>query len=250
MAKTIEPGVIEARIKDRLADISYLAPGSSSKQVSKTIPVDTLCKILSDRARGEQELVIFPNGMRFHGRISGRVIVAFEDPELIRRINYRVGLSGGTSENVVWNCRLPMAMTIIEFVETNSKRLQFRRFYQFALKSPFFGLETPLFMWPFTNVYDDGSCCLGGINIPEYPSITETVSAVNLFHQGTYNNDMTNNRINTYNPPGGGVSITTPQALWRHLQDNDNPKAFPYSVLKPMTTVRTLLDRAGYRAIL
>ena len=236
-----------AEIDGIIAAIKYAR--QDGRMVAKSIPVDSLCNALSSKVTGASELVIFPQNMRFHGRVGSRAIVGFEEPETVRNITY-IGTSGRDQVTNNWKVRMPMSMTIVEFLENDgNKELMFRRLYQFALKAPFFGLETPLFMWPFNNVYDDGACCLGSVHIPNYSDIKETASVLNIFHQGTYNGDMSHERIRTFDPPTGGASIVRPYELWRYLQDDESPKPFPYSVLRPLSTVRALLSNAGFGEI-
>lgn len=236
---------INAEIDGIMATVSFVNP--DGRHVAKTISTDTLCSILQKREAGASELVVIPHGLRLHATVGGRMLIGYEMYETKMNIKFQTRDGRGERGTVEYTIIMPHNMSFIEYhVQEDSGDLVFRRWFQFALKAPFYGMDTPLFKWPFPNTYGDGSCCTGTTSFPTCKSINETASAVNLFHQGQYNHDLSSNRFTPLTVPDRTASIVESKDLAEYLHDPVNPKPFPYSVLRPQFTVAELFRNAGY----
>lgn len=234
---------LKAEIDDRLAKVEYQQ--RDGRRIIKTIPTESLCQVLTQEGQSESSLDIIPKGLRMTAKVPGKTMLCFERPAG----KYPVSISPSNGQTPsVFECDMPHALTLAEF-RTDSGQLVYTRIYQFASKVPFFGLETPLFAWPLPNTYDDGHCCVGNMQARPYSSVQEAREIFDLFHSGTYNGDLSGNRFQAYAIPGSSTAaITRCFDLYKYL--SENKVQFPMSILRPMFTVKDLLERAGYGSIL
>lgn len=228
---------INASIENGVAQVTYESQGT--KKV-KNITADALGKAIMESLSSAKSCDIFPLGLRIKGEAGDKVIVGYEFPERVVELPFNREGSVVKIKSVV-----PWGLTFIEFTKTR-EGLQWSRFYQFALKGPIANGDTQLFVWPGSNVYDSFNCCIGDIKVPKLQGIEQTGGLPNLFYNGVSNNDLSRNRFLPLKV--GDRTINFPYELYKHLEvkQNEQPKEFPYQILREATKLSAFLSSGGY----
>lgn len=97
--------------------------------------------------------------------------------------------------------------------------------------------DTPLFVAPFYNVYEDGGICQGNVTIPS-STATNRIAAWNDAFFGSFFVHANYDGVVNYKDDAS--------ALWTHLLDGKFGKKFPERVLKPYgATLADLIRKGG-----
>ena len=228
---------IKASIENGIAQVTYESQGT--KRI-KNITADALGKAILESNSSVKACDVFPLGLRIKGESGEKVIVGYEFPERVADLPfYRDGNA------VKIKSVLPWGLTFIEFTRTK-EGLQWSRFYQFALKGPINDAETQLYVWPGSNVYDSFNCCIGEVKIPKLQGIEQTGGLPHMFYNGISNSDLSRNRFIPLDT--GNKTVSLPYDLYKHLEvkDGEQPKEFPYKILKEATKLNAFLSSGGY----
>lgn len=122
---------------------------------------------------------ILPQGMRFVIDYGTEQLYGVEVPPS----NQIVSHSYGDGEKI--SCPFPGLLFFFRF---GKGVLNWSKLY--AIKEPILSYKTPLYLFPFTNVYDDGNICWGGVNNTRINSPLQVTSIVANFFGSVFNNDL------------------------------------------------------------
>ena len=230
---------LEVVFEGGLATINYISNG---RKKNKTVQADALCKPILAGSESAKEVRFNPPGLRITAKSGDRLIIGYEFPERVAKIPFNEG--GDAIElNSVW----PWGITFIEFSDT-PEGLKWNTFYQFGLKGPISTMDTMLYMWPGSNVFEDHRCCIGSIKVPKLAGIEQTGGLPFIFYNGVSNRDLSDNRFKRFTPQGETKAIVKPLDLYRHLsvKDGAQPKPFPYDIMENAFTLKSFLTERRY----
>jgi len=237
-------------IADILGDnVKVEYPVSGGARVSKNLSLDSFCTIMSNNVTKKNATKIYPIGLRVKAENENNIIVGYEIMEHVGEMKFQNDEPRGRGPGSVlaFNSVWPNAMTFVEF-RKGANGFSLYKFYQFALKSPITSLSDTLFVWPGSNVFSGHDVCIGNIRVDSIQTIEESASMPFLFYNGVSNNDLTGDKFTPFKPEGSSDTINHPHVLYRYLEvkDGQEPKKFPYDILKISQTVSTFLRNHGY----
>lgn len=230
---------IKAIIRDASVQVSYKYDG---RDVEKNITIESFIKTLQSGLDNVKTFHFFPPGMRLQATKGNNVIVAYEFPERVQEIIYRV--SQGTNET--FKTLFPWGITFIEF-SILPDGYQWKTFYQLAIKGPIVLQETMMYEWPGTNIYNDHSICMGSNNPPKVAHLSQTSGFPFLFYNGVNTHNISGGKFNIFSDEKGS-RIDDPYKLYKYLEpDKDGKtKPYPYDKLKSAITLKSFLELRGY----
>lgn len=238
---------IEIQITDGLAKIAYA--DAEKRKKTKLITIENLCSALTAGAKVGYGCTIYPPFLRVNAFSGDRILLGFEYPTRLYTQKFRVRNDEYDDDEAdeyieeEVTAMLPNALTCIAFDKTPSG-LKCNTFYQYALKGTLVSLDTELYVWPGSNVYQGGNCCMGDVHIPIIESIEKTGGLPGLFYNGVNNNDLDSNRFTEFNDENGR-RVRHAHELYSYLERNKKP--FPNDILIKQTTFGGFLSSLSFK---
>lgn len=231
--------ILKAEITDTLVKVNYSYNGRTT---DKNITLESFITALQANVKNLKSMEFYPIGMRLKARKGNSVIVAYEFPERVQEIVYNVA----ADRNETFKTKFPWGITFIEFDET-PEGFQWKKFYQLALKGPATFLDTMMYEWPGTNIYNDHSVCMGSNNPPKVKSLEQTSGFPWLFYNGVNTHDISGGNFQHFKDDNGS-SINNPYSMYKYME----PKAdgtvrdYPYDKLNNALSIKSFLEGKGY----
>lgn len=164
------------------ANLTFIENSGLVKQ--KSTEINTLISGLV--ADYELTTGLMPLGTRFYRGSSANFGLVVEIPAKVRDMTLSKYNSAGTKRiNEV--IQVPYPTCIFYFNIKDGKVWDIRLH---SLKYPIQTENDPLFCFPFSNVYQDGRICWGGVALPKISKPMDLVSIINLFLGSQFNGDL------------------------------------------------------------
>ncbi|MFA5048330.1 MAG: hypothetical protein WC516_04905 [Patescibacteria group bacterium] len=129
---------------------------------------------------------LMPLGTRFYKGSNVNFSMAVEVPAKIRDLTLSKYNSAGTKRiNEVIQVPYPTCLFYFSIKDGKIYDLRIN-----ALKYPLQSENDGLFCFPFSNVYNDGRVCWGGVSLPKISKPMDLVSVINLFLGSQFNGDL------------------------------------------------------------
>ena len=255
----VEPGILTTpanTVKLEIAGklVKIIGEENSIEDSTRYIALSNFIGALQDSTKTAATCRIFPTGLRILAEFPQGLVVGFEAPERTVTIKYR---RGGDDNVVVFeNCVIPSGMTFIKFKKVGEGTYTIIDFYQVATRGTVFDGEDMLYTWPGTNIWDDGRVCIGGIKRDGYKTLETYGSLQYLFYNGINNDDLSHSKydmeaLKRLHPDVESCDFYTnsdsrsahPIILWDYFQvkEGEQPKPFPYEILKPRLKLKDFL---------
>lgn len=117
----------------------------------------------------------------------------------------------------IFNTPFPDACVLIKMTKAGADKLIFNDIRAWSIKSTMLPLDkTPVYRWPFFNMYGDARVCIG--EIPrEYPNVESVASIINYLYIGIGNHDLDHT---PYVDPNNKLGIKNSFQLVKYLEEN------------------------------
>lgn len=231
---------LKAEISDASVKVEYEYEG---RKVDKEISLESFVKTLQTGIKSLKSMEFYPPGMRLKAKKGNLVLVGYEFQERVQDITYSVG----PNRDEKFKTLFPWGITFIEFQELPDG-YQWRKFYQLALKGPALFLDTMMYEWPGTNIFNDHSVCMGSNNPPRVASLEQTSGFPFLFYNGINTHDISGGNFKHFNREDNGAAVNNPYTLYKYLEPDAEGKtrAYPYDKLNNALSIKSFLEGKGY----
>lgn len=171
----------------------------------KTVKTEELCRQLGSFTQTTD--VIVPHGCRQIKETNEYMVLAFINPEFVGDHLLKWGSPEreefGDPPDFIENMGdsikkfsvpYPPSCSIVVVAKQKDNRFNFVNLYQYALDSyPLDMTKVKLYRWPFSNMYENGRCCIGNI-VKSYTTIESLASIPTTIFHGVGNTDLSSVR--------------------------------------------------------
>lgn len=172
--------MLEIRINERYATVSRQ---QGNAQAVKVTSVNSLIHALNSRAMFDTGY-LDPHVVRLI-RLAHRTLVLAYDPGQIRRVSYR------QDAVLSFNIPTPPCLFFFLFDGSSGDALRLLTSAVFCVLSPSINDNTPLYKFPFSNVYATGEVCWGSVSHDNrYRVDSGPTDLINAFWLSHFNSDL------------------------------------------------------------
>lgn len=206
-----------SKIKDDVADVVHVqATSDSGETVKKILPMKKYIELLTDSMEDSHKMVAIgqiPNGYydgKIHPYEPDTFSVTIALPKGLQQIVY------GTSS---YSVPVPGLVFVIEV-----KKQRIIKSVVYAYKGELTE-DSPLYHYPFGNVYCNGKICWGGNSLPKCNVMKDVDKVIALFFGSPTNDDLYSPESNFLDPP---EYVLSQRAFLEFLKGKDE---FPENIL-------------------
>lgn len=197
---------------------------------SKLVDPGDLSAALAQQTRVETGLL--PRNTRMYTRSEGSETVAIEFPAHIRTVFF---------QGQPFKIPIPDTLHILHIVSRdNFTTRELSGSSLFALKVPLVSMDTPVFRFPFGNVYYGGDVCWGSVRRPVYRNLYLFSAVPELFFSSNFNGDLDTGNFVPFDDTDNNLPVVRGSHLMRYLNGKEE---FPVDVLIPSGSLKDVLRR-------